>query len=189
MPLYEYRCANDHLSEHFRPYRLADSPVTCACGLESFRIISVPAIIADDVPGGFVIENLDSVPRRFDSKSAYRDELKARGLTNDGFHHVGNPGEGSDKGVLVVDPNTGKRQLRSQRFISSQLVTEEDRVRQWHEDEARLQAELAASPPRQKDPTWFDKVWLDRLDQPTDDEVAREAFNTQVAEAIRAGKN
>jgi hypothetical protein len=54
------------------------------------------SIQADDVPGGFTIENLDKVPRTFYSKSAYRDELKARGLRLGG-HYTGDPGNGSSK--------------------------------------------------------------------------------------------
>lgn len=52
--------------------------------------------IPDDIPGGMVIENLDPTPRTFYSKSAYAQELKARGLVI-GACHKGDPGEGTDK--------------------------------------------------------------------------------------------
>lgn len=65
------------------------------------RIIKLTAsVIPDDVPGGFMIENLDKVPRWFPSKSAFQAELAARGLTTErGNQWRGNPGEGSDKPV------------------------------------------------------------------------------------------
>lgn len=62
----------------------------------------MPAIRADHVPGGFVIENLYKEPKRFDSKSQYRDELAANGCClKDDFVQSA---EGTDK-----NPNCGPR--------------------------------------------------------------------------------
>lgn len=52
------------------------------------------AIIDDSIPGGMVIENMSATPMTFYSKSDWRREMKARGLTNK-VEHVGVPG--SDK--------------------------------------------------------------------------------------------
>jgi putative FmdB family regulatory protein len=101
MPMYNYMCpACAFQTEHLVPSR--DSLQPCdRCGHSAMeRMASMPNVIADSVPGGFVIENLDKVPRRFYSKSEYRDELAARGLkTRD--HHV--PRQDSDK-----NPNCAK---------------------------------------------------------------------------------
>ena len=73
----------------------------CRCGADHpFQeiVAAPPNIKSDGVPGGFVIENLDRHPRRFESKSEYQAELKARGLTTErGNQWRGDPGNGSDK--------------------------------------------------------------------------------------------
>jgi len=42
--------------------------------------VSALAVVPDDVPGGFVVENGFETPRRFDSRSAHRKALDAEGL-------------------------------------------------------------------------------------------------------------
>lgn len=116
MPLYEYQCSACCLIFERFIHRRTDEVLCKSCGGPVEKLVSNPSVIPDDVPGGFVIENLDRHPRTFYTKSSYRDELKARGLTNQGFHHVGDPGEGSDKARKVYDRNKDKMVTRSTRW-------------------------------------------------------------------------
>jgi len=104
MPMFDYECqdpACGRTEEHFVHH--AETPVFCGhCHTLMRRLLTACRIIPDDVPGGFVIENLDKTPRTFYSKSAYRDELRARGMKLRD-HHLSTP-EGSDK-----NPNCGRR--------------------------------------------------------------------------------
>ena len=49
------------------------------------------AVIDDSIPGGMVVENMSATPMTFHSKSDWRREMKARGLTHK-VEHVGVPG-------------------------------------------------------------------------------------------------
>lgn len=101
MPLFDIQCTNPDCRAVREVFvHRADSPllpcIACAYPVEKLLAGRTFHAHSDSVPGGFVIENLDTTPRRFDSKSAYRDELKARGLVRlDNWK--GSPGEGSDK--------------------------------------------------------------------------------------------
>lgn len=115
MPFYDFHCLTcgsifEKLVKH------GDLP-TCVCGGETEKIwTSCPSVHGDDVPGGFTVNNLDSRPRTFYSKSAYRDELRARGLRIRD-RHVGEPGAGSDKAPLMRDPHTGRMTRPTSRWI------------------------------------------------------------------------
>ncbi len=50
------------------------------CPFEPRRDSRFPNVIADDVPGGFTVENMGREPERFYSKSAWRAAVAARGL-------------------------------------------------------------------------------------------------------------
>lgn len=81
MPLFDFRCQScQHVFEAFSKYDDRPSCPLCQSGTEKIWIGRSTAIVPDGVPGGFVIENLDTEPRTFYSKSEYRNELKARGL-------------------------------------------------------------------------------------------------------------
>jgi hypothetical protein len=86
VPIYDYQCPAGHCFEAIR--KVEERAIPCAdCDLVAVRIwVSPPVARRDTVPGGFTIENLDTVPRHFTSKSEYQAELKRRGLTNDRFH-------------------------------------------------------------------------------------------------------
>lgn len=115
MPVFDFACKTcglifEKLTKH------GDLP-SCVCGGETEKIwTSCPNVHADTVIGGFWIHNLDREPRHFETKSAYRDELRARGLRlREG--HIGDPGEGSDKSRLMRDPNTGRMTRATSRWI------------------------------------------------------------------------
>ena len=104
MKMQDYECRDclHQIEILFRPGqadpRLAECEV-CKSYRPFVHIVSAPpSVRSDSVPGGFVIHNLDRHPRRFESKSAYHAELKARGLTTErGNQWRGDPGNGSDK--------------------------------------------------------------------------------------------
>lgn len=98
-PMFDYQCPSCGFTGESFVHK-ADTPVECSCGTPMTRLLTACNIIQDTVPGGFIIENLDKVPRRFESKSQYRDELAARGLRLTD-RHVGS--QGSDK-----NPHTTK---------------------------------------------------------------------------------
>jgi putative FmdB family regulatory protein len=95
MPMYDFECLLcERTFESLR--RISDPNPPCrACGHATRKVLlKAPGVIADGVPGGFVVENIGSTPMRFDSKSEYRRELEKRGLEQR-VRHVGEPG--SDK--------------------------------------------------------------------------------------------
>lgn len=98
MPMYDYRCL-DCQAVFERFVHRADTQIFCPIdGAPAEKVfIQAPSVIPDSIPGGMVIENLDRVPRRFDSKSAYRDELNARGLTTERGNVFREDPSGSDK--------------------------------------------------------------------------------------------
>lgn len=104
MPMDDYECSSCGLSfERFVHRREDRDAVLCPhCQSETRRIFTKVTIIPDTVPGGFDIENLDRHVRHFESKSQYRDELKARGLGLRDRHIQ--TAEGSDK-----NPNCGRK--------------------------------------------------------------------------------
>lgn len=119
MPVFDYQCAAcDAIDEDYVPSYNTPPPPCHACGsIERAKIWAGKGalMIPDTVPGGFIIENIDRKPMRFDSKSEYKAALLARGLTNDGFKHVGE--QGSDKGAKIWNPNTRRHEVRSTRWI------------------------------------------------------------------------
>lgn len=75
------------------------------------------------------VVNEDGSPKRFRSKRELFREAKARGLANN-VEHIGRAG--------------GDKNSHTVRWVSAPVISEEERVRHWHEDEERLQKELAA---------------------------------------------
>lgn len=142
MKMQDYKCkACGHELEILVRGRMSEDPrlakcPSCQCVDPFSPVIKHAAkIIPDDVPGGFFIENLNPIPTWFPSKSAYQRELASRGLTTEkGNQWRGNPGEGSDK------PANGLS-----RWVGISTESEEDRVKAWHEHEARLQSELSGT--------------------------------------------
>lgn len=56
--------------------------------------IGFASVIGDEIPGGMVVENMGPTPMRFDSKTAWKREMAARGLINRVEHK---PLPGTDK--------------------------------------------------------------------------------------------
>ena len=102
MPLFDYHCVPCNVTEeHF--VHQSQTPVPCGvCGGPTERQISRISVIPDSVPGGFVIENLHKTPKRYYSKSEYRDDLRAAGCRIRD-HHV-QTAEGGDR-----NPNCGSK--------------------------------------------------------------------------------
>lgn len=115
MPIYDFECQS--CGAVFDKFVKHGELPACACGGATAKVwaSNCPSFIPDDVPGGFVIHNLDTKPRKFYSKSAYRDELRARGLQIRD-RHMGDP-EGGDKARLQRDPNTGRMTRATSRWV------------------------------------------------------------------------
>lgn len=95
MPMYDFKCcACEHTFESLR--RISDPNPPCReCGGTTEKILlKAPGVVADSVPGGFVVENIGNRPMKFESKSELKRELDRRGLEQK-VRHVGAPG--SDK--------------------------------------------------------------------------------------------
>lgn len=116
VPMFDHQCkACSFVFEALGKYD--EHPPCPECGSETERVwTKAPFTVPDDVPGGFQIHNLDAHPRTFYSRSAYRDELRARGLQIRD-RHMGAPGEGSDKAPLMRDPQTGRMTRPTSRWI------------------------------------------------------------------------
>lgn len=95
MPMYDVRCAAGHEGEMFAFG--ADRLEPCrTCGSPVERILkpSRTSVQADDVPGGFWVENMQATPLYFRSKSEHRAKMKELGLIPR-VRHIGE--QGSDK--------------------------------------------------------------------------------------------
>ncbi len=51
--IYEFKCTNGHVTEHYMPMSERDSEPPCNCGATSRRILSVPNFKLDPVSGDF----------------------------------------------------------------------------------------------------------------------------------------
>lgn len=100
--MYDQRCLScGYIWEAYLKY--TDHPLCPQCQSPSERIVlQCPAVQADSVPGGFLIENLHTTPKRYYSKSEYRDDLRAAGCRIRD-HHV-QTAEGGDR-----NPNCGSK--------------------------------------------------------------------------------
>jgi hypothetical protein len=111
-----------------------------ACGGKLERIIKhgvANAVRPDEIPGGVwmkhAICNPDGTPKRYDRWSDVRKAAKEAGYENH-VEHLTDPKSGSDKAKWTT------------RWVGvPQSLTPEDeaeRIRAWHEHEAKLQQEL-----------------------------------------------
>lgn len=88
MPMFDLVCTNGH--ELLDIYlKVGERPPCPTCGTPTetlWRPGSQPSVIADDIPGGYLVKhgicNEDGSPRRYYSKSEMAAEAKRRGLTN-----------------------------------------------------------------------------------------------------------
>lgn len=92
----------------------------------------------DEIPGGLEIKhglcNEDGTPRKYYSHSEIAAEARRRGYINYVTHETDNV-QGTDKNKFTV------RWVGTPQGLTPEL--EAERVRAWHEDEERLQRELA----------------------------------------------
>lgn len=102
MPMYEYACTGcRHYFETLTPIDRRDAVLCSQCGRTAEREWRhAPAMRPDSIPGGRIIENLTSRPKRFYSRTEIQDEMRVRGVEQR-VKHVGLPG--SDK-----NPNTSR---------------------------------------------------------------------------------
>lgn len=99
MPIYDYRCSVGHEFDSFQRIGDPNPPCrVCGAGTEKF-LLRAPGVVADSVPGGFVVENIGHRPMKFESKSEMKRELEKRGLEQK-VRHVGS--RESDKSPHTV---------------------------------------------------------------------------------------
>ena len=94
MPLYSFRCASCGSTEDRFSSIAARHEQDCACGTRLTRTYTAPAVIGDEIVGGFVQENFGDQPETFYSKRAMALRAKELGLVPM-VRHVG--AQGSDK--------------------------------------------------------------------------------------------
>ena len=134
MPNYDYRCQDcgDERIDVLVP--IAQKVITCEkCQGDMVRVWAGKAAgaIPDEIPGGYWVKhgicNEDGTPKRYDSKSAMDRAAKEKGMVNL-VEHI--PSPGSDK----------NRHGHTVRWVSAPVISEEERLRHWHEHERALQA-------------------------------------------------
>ena len=99
--MFDFRCRTcGHLFEGFVFSRDQAREVccnTCGAGTEIVWLPqSGPHVVADSIPGGLLIENLHSQPKRYYSRSELKRDMDAKGVEHR-VRHVGAPG--SDKSI------------------------------------------------------------------------------------------
>lgn len=135
MPLYDRACADGHQAiDVWEPVHTGSVPcTTCGKPAERVWLSKGSSIVPDDIPGGLWVRhgicNEDGTPRKYYTKSEMVAEAKRRGLVNM-VRHVGS--NGSDKSQHTTS-------------WTSIPANEEDRLKAWHEHEAKLQEELRAA--------------------------------------------
>jgi hypothetical protein len=81
MPRYDFVCPSGHIQrDMWTRYGAFPTCPECGAMVETLWDRGFPNVIADSVPGGFVVENMGREPETFYSKSDHRREAKARGL-------------------------------------------------------------------------------------------------------------
>ena len=93
MPIFDIRCPACQQAREFigTSAQIADQRCeVCGGPVERVWAMRVTAV-ADDVPGGFWIENMTPKPLYFRSKSEWKAKMKELGLVNK-VEHVGVPG-------------------------------------------------------------------------------------------------
>lgn len=53
MPIYEYRCEDNHVTEALTTIANRHNPITCSCGKEATFIVSCPSVQLDGTDPGF----------------------------------------------------------------------------------------------------------------------------------------
>lgn len=127
MPFYDRKCSNGHeKQDSYEPVTTPFLPCeTCGAPTERVWLSKAGHVIADDIPGGMVLEHV--VPgRKVYSQTELRRLLKEHGYQQH-VEHV--PDKGSDKSKHTAQ------------WVAIP-VNEEARLKSWHEHEAKLQAEL-----------------------------------------------
>lgn len=135
MPFFDVKCkdqcgyeAEDVWASTF------DKRPLCQCGGETETVWKPNrrAVIQDSIEGGVLIYNgichEDGSPKRYYSHSEIRSAAEAKGLTPTGNMHV--PMKGTDKAFNGY----------TTRWCLPSPISEEERLKHWHETEAQWQA-------------------------------------------------
>lgn len=81
MPKYDFTCASGHiLADRIVPYGTRPACPECGGATEIVWMSSFPNVIGDDVPGGFVVENMTRETETFYSRSDWRRRQKELGV-------------------------------------------------------------------------------------------------------------
>jgi len=129
MPFFDLTCKNNHEQKDVL-LKVGERPACPTCGEPTETLWSGSSnVIGDDIPGGIEIKhgicNPDGSPKRYYSKSEIAKAAAAKGYANI-VTHVTDPKSGSDKSPYTV------------RWVSPPVISEEERIRHWHEHEALL---------------------------------------------------
>lgn len=75
MPVYEYKCAAEHLFDRFLKLAQYQEPQTCECGQAAVKIIRTPSTLRPDIPA--YTSPVDG--RWVNSRAQRREDLKRNG--------------------------------------------------------------------------------------------------------------
>lgn len=136
MPIYNRRCpqCGNVREDCYEPINFA-GVVQCSCGSNMLRAHITGKggnVSQDSIEGGILIYNgicnPDGTPKRYYSKSEIAEAGRKAGLVNTGNKHV--PMPGTDKAFEGA----------TTRWDCISPISEEERLRHWHEHERQLQA-------------------------------------------------
>lgn len=69
MPVYEYRCKNNHITEELRPLSKRNEPSVCSdCGEPAKRILSSPTVIMGETYPGQKLMDLNPETLKYEKK-------------------------------------------------------------------------------------------------------------------------
>lgn len=127
MPMYDRYCYSCHETMPDCYEAITSNDIPCPCGGVFVRVMlpTKRAVIGDeidvDIKNGLC--HADGTPRHFSSREELKRAEKAAGWTN-AVQHIG--AQGSDKSKHTV------------RWVSVSPISEEERLRNWHEHESSL---------------------------------------------------
>lgn len=127
MPFYDLTCKNEH--KQYNLYlNVGERPPCPTCGENTETLWeNASSVAGDDIPGGIWVKHglcdpETGTPRKYYSKSEMAAEAKRRGLINRVEH--------------VCEPGTDKNR-NTVKWISAPPISEEERLKNWYEHEAK----------------------------------------------------